>query len=176
MNILLVYFQAILMFISFFFVPVSNFGYWLFHFPSYNFTIKQKCEVKKNINTIEDIKKQIYQLKYEDDFSFQYEQYVTTTINKGLKGDCKDFARFGKFLFNCIGIESEIYYLVGQKNWKHVVCITKDKKYMISGNTFYEFKTNYFETELYNYFLEHYKYYYIFKDDWILVREFKNGT
>lgn len=172
MNIIIVFIQAILIFISSLSTPITNLGYWCFNFSEYNSISYQKTIISKNINNIEDIKTFLYNFNYTKDSPIKYRQYISTTINRNYKGDCEDFAFFSKWLFDCINIDSEVYYLVGKGKWKHAVCITKDKKYMINGNLLYEFKSDNFKNELYNYFDKHYKYYYKFQKYKIVVRKF----
>jgi len=126
-----------------------NIFYWIIHFNELKNTLILKKIIKKRINTIDDVKKEIARFKWKKE-KIDWIPWVITIIHRHLEDDCDGAAVYGKFLFEkCLKMKADIYYLF-RGITGHAVAVTKDKRFMISNDILYTFKINNFEKELLN--------------------------
>jgi len=126
-----------------------NIFYWIIHFNDLKNTLVLKKLIKKRINTIGDIEREIAKFKWKKE-KIDWIPWVITILHRHLKDDCDGAAVYGKFLFEeCLKIKADIYYLF-RGTIGHAVAVTRDKKIMISNNNLVTFKMNNFEKELLN--------------------------
>lgn len=115
---------------------IINILYWLFHLHLLKENLKLKKSLLSDIKTIDDVKTGIELFVYTSDKFKDWTPWVVTFFAREKHGDCDDAAVYGKFLFKCAGISSSLWSLRGKTG--HMVCVSKDEKYMISNNQLIE--------------------------------------
>jgi hypothetical protein len=112
---------------------IINCLYWLFH-PHKYWATKKIIKIHKNkIKSRSDIKKSLLKVKCVSGNFKNWKPWVITFVARGLKDDCDGTAIFGKFVFKCAGIDSNIWHLRDKKTGQ-AICVTKDESYMIMNN------------------------------------------
>ena len=111
---------------------IVNLIYWLFHILKLKSVLENKNNIKDTVVNITDVQNQMKKFKWTKDTLFDWSPWVLTILNNDYKDDCDGAANLGKFLLNNIGIKSSVINLYGDGG--HAVCISKDKKIMISNN------------------------------------------
>ena len=118
---------------------IVNILYWIFHFHKLASAKKEKGRIKENTHDIDDIREQIRQTVWVPDIFHNWTPWVITFIARGLKDDCRMSHSFGQFLFDCAGIESVNFSLLG-KVGGHAICVSQDGKWMVGNGTLTDLK------------------------------------
>ncbi len=112
---------------------IVNFLYWTFHIFHFKKAIKEKSNLKSKTINIRNIQSIMTDFEWKRDSLKDWAPWVITILDRNLQDDCDGAAVLGKFLLKSINIKSKIYHLVGKKGG-HAVCISNDKKILISNN------------------------------------------
>ncbi len=111
---------------------IVNCLYWSRNIPALDETWRRKEFLCSSITDTTDVKKSIAKFKYTPDAWKDWTPWVITFLHRDKTDDCDGAAVYGQFLFSCIHKESEILHLRGTGG--HAVCVTKDRRWMISNN------------------------------------------
>ncbi len=136
----------------------ANILYWIIHIFNLNKTLKEKKRIKKEIRTVDDVIKIVNSFKWRKE-TIDWFPWIITIINARMKDDCDGAAILGKWLLENIGIESEVLHLF-KSNWieGHAICVSKDKKIMISNQNFISINPNNWKFDVLKMFDFKYKY------------------
>ena len=127
--------DKIVIFIKKYFISnIINLLYWIIHFYQLPKAIKEKKELSKNIFSIIKVERIINKFVWKKD-SIDWYPWIITIINKKLTDDCDGAAILGQWLLKQINIKADIYHLRGEDSG-HMICISADKKYMVTNNEF----------------------------------------
>ncbi len=119
---------------------IENIYYWAKNIKDLKKVLVLKKDLAKTIKTIVDVNEVISTYRWKK-AKRKWIPWVTTLIHKNFRCSCEGAAFFGKWLFTQIGMKSDIYRLSGENTAFHLICITRDKKYMISNHLLINLKT-----------------------------------
>ena len=127
--------------------------YWLFHLSDLKSAKKEKEYCKKTITDIKDIENFLSKFTWTKDNYIDWTPWIITIFDRHLKDDCDGAATLGKWLYKCIGIESNMAVLYKDiPGTAHMVCIRKDKTEMISNSHIITLNPSNWQQSIYDYF------------------------
>ena len=88
---------------------------------------------------------------WEEDKVGDWTQWVVTLVTNSFTGDCDDAANLAKWWFKQYGVEAEILNLYSDKSG-HTVCVTKDRKIMVTNERVVDLNPMNWEKEVLEYF------------------------
>jgi len=130
---------------------IMNLFYWMFHFWELPKTFKKKKELKKEVNSLSDIKIIMKKFAWTKDRVMDWRPLVITIINRNYEDDCDGAAVFGKWLLKQVKVKSDYYRLTG-KSTAHLIVVSRSKKIMISNHQVFILKTSDYKKEILNLF------------------------
>ena len=110
-----------------------NCGYWLFHIHQIKGALAEKKKIKARCRTLVAVRLELAMFEWKKDSLKDWTPWVITIINNNFRDDCDGAAVYGRWLLKNIGIKSKILHLRGKTG--HDVCVTADKKWMVSNDT-----------------------------------------
>ena len=125
---------------------IVNSVFWLGH-------LNKIGEARKEMEAIKSLKLETLMglLKWTEDNFKDWVQWPSTLIYNDFKGDCDDAARLGYWWFKQNGVEAEILNLYSAKEG-HAVCITKDRKKMVTNELALELNPETWEQDMMSFF------------------------
>jgi len=106
---------------------IVNCVFWLFHLNKISYVRVLMAELKeKPIETV------MQWFVWKEDSLRDWTQWITTMVCSQFRGDCDDAAQLAKWWFKEHGVEAEILNLYSAKEG-HTICVTKDRKRMVSN-------------------------------------------
>ena len=125
---------------------IVNSVFWLGH-------LNKIGEARKEMEAIKSLKLETLMglLKWTEDNFKDWVQWPSTLIYNDFKGDCDDAARLAYWWFKQNGVEAEILNLYSAKEG-HAVCITKDRKKMVTNELALELNPETWEQDMMSFF------------------------
>ena len=125
---------------------IINCCFWLVH-------LNKIGEARKEMEAIKSLKLETLMglLKWTEDNFKDWVQWPSTLIYNDFKGDCDDAARLAYWWFKQNGVEAEILNLYSAKEG-HAVCITKDRKKMVTNELALELNPETWEQDMMSFF------------------------
>jgi len=106
---------------------IRNCVFWLFRLNMINEVRKIKADIKYlSIETLME------RFVWKEDIAGDWTPWVMTIIRQSFKDDCDGAAALAKWWFKKHGIEAEILNLYSATEG-HAVCVTKDRKTMVTN-------------------------------------------
>ena len=125
---------------------IINCCFWLVH-------LNKIGEARKEMEAIKSLKLETLMgmFKWTADTFKDWVQWPSTLIYNDFKGDCDDAARLAYWWFKQNGVEAEILNLYSAKEG-HAVCITKDRKKMVTNELALELNPETWEQDMMSFF------------------------
>jgi len=115
---------------------IINFGLCLLYAHNLPAAWRERRCLKATVRTLADVRAELKKAEYKPDSFKDWVPWLLTFLLRGRVDDCDGLAIFGRFLFRCTGLASEIVRLRGVIDGVgvgHTVCVTKDRRWMISN-------------------------------------------
>ena len=125
---------------------IINFLYWIIRPHRVCTTIKRRNLIAKSIHSLSDIKTLMSKCRYKKDKTKDWLPWIITLVDRDFEDDCDGAAILGRWAFKQIGVKSDLVSLYG-KNSGHMICVSKDRKYIISNNYIFNLITNNWKKE-----------------------------
>ena len=125
---------------------IRNLVFWIGH-------LNKVWAARKEMEAIKSLKLETLMglLKWTEDNFKDWVQWPSTLIYNDFKGDCDDAARLAYWWFKQNGVEAEILNLYSAKEG-HAVCITKDRKKMVTNELALELNPETWEQDMMSFF------------------------
>ena len=130
---------------------IINLCFWLVHLNKIGYVRALKDELKER-----PLDNAMKWFEWTADTLKDWVQWPSTLIYNDFKGDCDDAAALAKWWFTQNGVEAEILNLFSPK-YGHTVCVTKDRKVMVSNGNVIELNPATWEQDVIKYFNNEYE-------------------
>ena len=130
---------------------IINCFYCVSHFKSIIYSFKKKTYLQELIKTKSDISNELKKFKWKKDKFIDWVPWITVIIDRHIMDDCDGIAVYTKWLYGLINIDIDIVWLYGFR-CAHVICVTKDRKIMISNGEHYNITDSDWEMYILNSF------------------------
>jgi hypothetical protein len=125
---------------------IVNLIFWIGHLNELKETLKEK-EVLKSAS-LENIMRTF---TWKEDKFIDWTPWIITLIYNDLIDDCDGAANLAKWWFKEHGVEAEILNLYSEKEG-HAICVTKDRKTMVTNERVVMLHPDKWEIEVLEYF------------------------
>tara|TARA_B100000614_G_scaffold9112_2_gene8305 strand:+ start:5277 stop:5735 length:459 start_codon:yes stop_codon:yes gene_type:complete len=138
-----------------------NICFWIPRLHKWQATSKRLEEIKGQVKTINDVRRLMRWHRWKKDGCKDWvpwpATYIATEDEEGFfHDDCDGAAAFAVVLFLCIGLASDVLSLRGMdtkgRRRGHAICVTADRRWMVSNDDTVELPPENWENFVLNYF------------------------
>lgn len=133
---------------------VVNCLYWIINFKKYRKTKIDIAIIKVEIESEEDVISKMKTFRWRKDAFIDWIPWIKTIVARNLQDDCDGAAVLAKWMLDWVGIEADLVVLYGHPC--HMVCVTKDRKLMISNEEGVYLDPENWEKEVLDHFMGRY--------------------